>query len=89
MYLSISPTQMRQVVLDRFQQHHPQRLAGSDIEERVRMEGGRVVAYCYRADDLFAMWLIEIGLVQFYDQDGNLLQAFELLTETRADRRAA
>ncbi len=89
MYPSISPTTMRQLVLRRFQEYRRQRLAGSDIEERMRIEDGRVVAYSYRADNMFAMWMIDVGLVQFYDQAGNMLQAVDLLSEPGVDRRAA
>ncbi len=89
MYTSISPTQMRQVVLNCFQQHQTQELAGSDLDERARIEDGRVVAYSYRTDSLFAMWMIEIGLVQFYDQEGNMLRTIDLTAHVASDRRAA
>ena len=78
MYSAISPAEMRQVVVNRFQQHDSRAMADGELEERVRVESGKVVAYCYRAGNLFAMWMIEIGLVQFYDSDGNLLPAYEL-----------
>ncbi len=89
MYRSISPGEMRRVVLDGFQQHLPRRLTVSDLEIRARIEDGRVAAYSYRVDNLFAMWMIEVGLIQFYDDDGNLLQAVDLPLVAQTDRRAA
>jgi hypothetical protein len=55
----------------------------------VRVEDGRRVAHCYRAQGLFAMWMVEIGLVQLYDQSGNMLDTLSLLAASSRDRKAA
>ncbi len=89
MYSAISPAEMRQLVVNRFQQHDSRAMVDGELEERVRVESGKVVAYCYRAGNLFAMWMIDIGLVQFYDSAGNLLPAYELPAQRTPDRRAA
>ena len=36
-----------------------------------------------------AMWLLEIGIVQFYDADGNMLLTVNLLEELEPQRMAA
>ena len=36
-----------------------------------------------------AMWLIDIGIVQFYDEDGNMLHRTNLLAEVNPRRMAA
>ncbi len=89
MYTPLSPTEMRRVVLDGFQQHYTQDLSGDDLEERVRIEEGKVVAYCYRTENLFAMWMVQVGLVQFYDDQGNLVQTLDLIAPVTPQRRAA
>ncbi len=89
MYRQTSPTEMRQLVLDGFQRHQQRKLVQGDLEQRVRVEAGKVVAYCYRAENLFAMWMVQIGLVQFYDGQGNLLQLLDLTAPETEVRRAA
>ena len=34
----------------------------SDIQENVRIDRGHCAARCYRVADMFAMWLIDIGI---------------------------
>ena len=49
-----------------------------DLEETVRLEDGTCVARTYRVDGLMAMWLVEVGIVQFYDAEGNMLRTVNL-----------
>lgn len=55
----------------------PFRLIGLEEEIVVRRE--RYVARTYRTDDLMAMWLVDVGLLQFYDADGEMLMTINLL----------
>lgn len=89
MYTPISPGEMRQVVLNRFQQYHADKITRDDLDERMHIEGGRAVAYCYRVDTLFAMWMVPIGLVQFYDDQGNMLQTIDLTARASSEKRVA
>ena len=59
------------------------------VEERTRVDRGQVVARSYRAGDLMAMWLIEIGLLQFYGAEGEMLATINLLEQETPLRRAA
>lgn len=61
----------------------------SDIHENVRIDRGHCVARCYRVSDMFAMWLIDIGILQFYDADGEMLQTVNLFAEMQPHRAAA
>jgi hypothetical protein len=79
---------MRQTILHGFQRHFARTLDESELEERVRIEDGRVLAYSYQLEELFAMWMVPIGLVQFYDAEGNMLQTLDL-TSAAAERRSA
>jgi hypothetical protein len=49
-----------------------------DMEETVLIDEGKHAARTYRVDGLMAMWLVEIGLVQFYDAEGNMLRTVNL-----------
>ena len=35
------------------------------------------------------MWLVDVGLVQFYDEQGNMLRTINLLLELEPQRMAA
>ena len=50
-----------------------------DLEERIQIDRSKHVARTYRVDGLMAMWLIGIGIIQFYDADGNMLATMNLL----------
>jgi len=38
---------------------------------------------------MFAMWLIDVGVLQFYDAGGEMLQTVNLFTELQPQRVAA
>jgi hypothetical protein len=60
-----------------------------DMHENIRIDRGRCVARCYRVADLFAMWMIDVGVLQFYDGDGEMLHTVNLFTELQPQRVAA
>lgn len=60
-----------------------------DLQENIRIDRGRCVARCYRASEMFAMWLIDVGVLQFYDAGGEMLQTVNLFTELQPQRAAA
>jgi len=61
----------------------------ADVQENIRIDRGRCVARCYRVADMFAMWLIDVGVLQFYDAEGEMLQTVNLFTELQPMRAAA
>ena len=61
----------------------------SDLQENIRIDQGRCVARCYRISEMFAMWMLEIGVLQFYDADGEMLQTMNLFNEQQPHRAAA
>ena len=61
----------------------------ADVHENIRIDRGRCVARCYRATEMFAMWLIDVGVLQFYDVDGEMLHTVNLFTELQPTRAAA
>jgi len=60
-----------------------------DLDETILVDDGQYSARTYRIDDCMAMWLVEIGIVQFYDADGNMLRTVNLLEELEPQRMAA
>jgi hypothetical protein len=60
-----------------------------DMQENIRIDRGRCVARCYRVAEMFAMWMIDVGVLQFYDADGEMLHTVNLFTELQPQRAAA
>jgi len=52
-----------------------------DLEETIRVDDGKCTARSYRVEGYMAMWLLEIGIVQFYDAEGDMLATINLLRE--------
>ena len=61
----------------------------AELDETLLVDRGRCVARSYAVRGLMAMWLMEVGLVQFYDADGNMLRTATLMDHPEARRRAA
>ena len=40
-----------------------------DLEETVLVDDGKYAVRSYRVEGYMAMWLLEVGIVQFYDAD--------------------
>ena len=59
----------------------------ADVQENIRIDRGRCVARCYRVAEMFAMWLIDVGVLQFYDADGEMLHTVNLFTELQPSGR--
>jgi hypothetical protein len=57
--------------------------------ESILIDAGRYVARSYRSDDYLAMWLVEVGIVQFYDAEGEMLATINLFESLRPQRMAA
>lgn len=60
-----------------------------DLSETILIDDGRPCARSYRLENYMAMWLIDIGIVQFYDQEGNMVHRTNLLAEAQPRRMAA
>ena len=88
--MAYSPTadQVRQLVRKVLAQlgATPQELAA--LEEHLLVEQGRCRARSYRTPRLWATWLLDVELIQFYDQQGRMLRTISLRPPAPA-RRAA
>ena len=89
--MTISPgaDEVRLLVRSYFRQlgNGPKQL--NAMEETARVDRGRVVSHTYVSGDLFAMWLIEVGILQFYDADGEMLLTVNLFEKLEPTRLAA
>ncbi len=61
----------------------------AEIDEKILIDRGRYVSRTYRAANLLAMWLIGVGIVQFYDHEGRMLGTINLFESLRPKRMAA
>ncbi|HEX7379033.1 MAG TPA: hypothetical protein VF278_18065 [Pirellulales bacterium] len=60
-----------------------------DLNEIILIDDGKYRGRTYQTEGYFAMWLIEAGLIQFYDDDGNMLATVNLFSEIEPLRIAA
>jgi hypothetical protein len=89
MTINPNPDQIRTIVFRTFLELDVDEERLSDLDERIMLDGGRYVARSYRVDEYLAMWMIDVGLVQFYDADGNMLRTVNLFEEIEPQRMAA
>jgi hypothetical protein len=83
------PTEVRELVIRTFEDFDVLIQDPWDLDETIVLDEGRCSARTYQADGHMAMWLLDIGIVQFYDPDGNMLQTINLLEELEPQRMAA
>jgi hypothetical protein len=83
------PYEVRELVVRTFESLDVYIESPWDIDETILINAGRYSARTYEIDGYMAMWLLDIGIVQFYDADGNMLQTVNLLEEREPQRMAA
>jgi hypothetical protein len=89
MTISPDPNRIRNIVFRTFLELDVDEDSLTDLDERIMLDAGRYVARSYRVDDYLAMWMIDVGLVQFYDGQGNMLRTVNLFEEIEPSRMAA
>ena len=60
-----------------------------DLEETILNHEEKYTIRSYRVTGYIAMWLVGVGIVQFYDAKGNMLATFNLFTESKPLKMAA
>jgi hypothetical protein len=83
------PHEVRELVLRTFQDLGICIFSSLDLDETIVIDEGRCAARTYKVDGYMAMWMLSIGIVQFYDADGNMLLTVNLLEELEPQRMAA
>jgi hypothetical protein len=83
------PEQIRSLVIATLQGFGATVFSDLQVEETLLVQDGRCLARSYRTCDHFAMWLIELGLLQFYNAQGDMLLVLNLLEDAAPGRMAA
>lgn len=81
--------EVRRLALRFFAELGAARSALFDLEETILIDDGKYTARSYRVKGYMAMWLVSVGIVQFYDAEGNMLATVNLLTELKPLKMAA
>jgi hypothetical protein len=81
--------EIRDLVVRRFVRYGASAESLLALEETILVDDGKHAARSYRAGYLMAMWLVEVGIVQFYDAEGRMLGTVTLLEGSAGQRRAA
>ncbi len=87
--MTTEPHDIRRLVIQTFEELGAATPSLFSTEETVIVDDGRYVARSYRADGYMAMWMVEVGIVQFYDAEGNMLATVNLLKELTLMEMAA
>ncbi len=89
MTFSLGPAEVKQLVARTFRDLGVSPRRADDVKETIFIERGRRLARSYRYNGLMAMWLVQDGIIQFYDADGNMLRTINLLEQSIPQRAAA
>ncbi len=89
MTVTPQPEDVRGLVVQGFTQFGAEPRCTSEVKETILIDEGKCLARSYRLRGFMAMWLLEIGLLQFYDPEGNMLRTVNLLEELVPQREAA
>ena len=83
------PNEVRRLVIQTLEELGASMPSLLDLEETLLIDEGKYAARSYRVHGYMAMWLIEVGIVQFYDAEGNMLATVNLLRELEPMQMAA
>jgi hypothetical protein len=78
---------VRELVVEQFRRYGVEQVR--DPAETILIRDGRYRGRSYRADGFLAMWMIEVGLLQFYAADGEMLATIHLFDRPSTQRAAA
>jgi hypothetical protein len=86
MRMDPQPYEVRELVLRTFEELDGHICSSFDLDETILLDGGRYAARTYKVEGYMAMWLIGVGIVQFYDDEGNMLTTVNVLEESDSQR---
>lgn len=84
-----TPVEVRNLVVELFQRYGVEAAREESLVETILVRDGRYRGRSYRAGGLMAMWMVEIGLVQCYAADGEMLATIHLFDRPVTQRAAA
>jgi hypothetical protein len=83
------PEEIRNLVAHTFRQYGAVAHRESEMTETALIDDGRCLAWSFRLQGLMAMWLIDVGILQFYDAEGNMLETVNVFEHSEPRRMAA
>lgn len=83
------PEEVRRWVASTFCELGANLTVGRDLDETILISEGKYVARSYRVEGFSAMWLVAMGLLQFYDDEGTMLRTVNLFDRLTPQRLAA
>ena len=83
------PEDVRKLVAEMFEQFGVSAEEVAAIDETILIDRRRYVARSYRTENYLAMWLLEVGILQFYDGEGKMLATINLFESFQPQRMAA
>ncbi len=89
MTVSIDPIEVRELVVSAFREFGAKRDELDQLSETLLIQAGRYYGRSYRTEEFLAMWMPDVGIVQFYSADGAMLRTVNLFTELTPVRQAA
>lgn len=89
MTVNPDPELVRQLVLRSFGEAGWRAASIEALAETILITDGKYRGRSYRADGLLAMWLVEMGLLQVYTRDGQMLETINLFEAQGGMQRAA
>ena len=89
MTVAPQPHDVRRLIIQIFEKLGAAMPTLFDLEETILIDDGRYTARSYRVAGYMAMWLLEVGIMQFYDAEGNMLATVNLLKELEPVKIAA
>lgn len=78
MHFPATPTSIRELVVEHFARFGADAKEAATCAETILIRDGKYRGRSYRTAGMLAMWMIEIGLVQFYSADGAMLATVSL-----------
>lgn len=90
MLVSPTPQEVRWIVEQSFQRDFG--ITDDELEDMLEtpmIESGRCMAHSYRVSIFLAMWLKDVGILQFYDDQGRMLRRANLFAEIEPRAAAA
>lgn len=83
------PEEVRELVVETLERLGVELYDWGDLDESIVIDHGRYVARSYRLEGYLAMWLVDLGLVQFYNAHGDMLATLNLFQTLEPQRMAA
>ena len=89
MTTTMTPEEVRQLVERTLREFWVNDEDLNSLSEEILVHDGKYLGRSYRTEDMMAMWLVEVGILQFYDAEGDMLQTINLLQRLQPQRMAA